>query len=151
MDRPRDYHSEVSQIEKDKYDMYLISHMISLICGILKKMAQMNLFIKQKWSHKCRKQTCGYQEERRMSDKLRDWAWHKHTTIHIKWKSLSRVQLCNPRDYTIHGILQARILERIAIPFSRGSSQLRDQTRVSHIAGRFFTSWATYIYLLYIK
>ena len=43
-------------------------------------------------------------------------------------------------DYTIHGILQARILEWVAFPFSRGSSQLKDQTQVSCIAGRFFTS-----------
>jgi len=42
--------------------------------------------------------------------------------------------------YTVHGILQARILEWIALPFSRGSSQPRDRTQVSHIAGRFFTS-----------
>ena len=48
-----------------------------------------------------------------------------------------------PMDYTIHGILQARILEWVAFPFSRGSSQPRDQIQVSHIAGRFFTSWAT--------
>ena len=46
-------------------------------------------------------------------------------------------------DYTVHGILQARILEWVAFPFSRGSSQPRDQTQVSRIAGRFFTSWAT--------
>ena len=46
-------------------------------------------------------------------------------------------------DYTVHGILQARILEWVVVPFSRGSSQQRDQTQVSHIAGRFFTSWAT--------
>ena len=46
-------------------------------------------------------------------------------------------------DYTVHGILQARISEWVAFPFSRGSSQPRDQTQVSHIAGRFFTSWAT--------
>ena len=46
-------------------------------------------------------------------------------------------------DYTVNGILQARILEWIAFPFSRGSSQPRDQTQVSHIAGRFFTNWAT--------
>jgi len=38
-------------------------------------------------------------------------------------------------DYTVHGILQARILEWEAIPFSRGSSQLRDQTQISRIAG----------------
>ena len=48
--------------------------------------------------------------------------------------------LCGPMDYTVHGILQARILEWVAFPFSRGSSQPRDRTQVSHIAGRFFTS-----------
>ena len=46
-------------------------------------------------------------------------------------------------DYTVHGILQARILQWVAFPFSRGSSQLRDRTQVSRIAGGFFTSWAT--------
>ena len=51
--------------------------------------------------------------------------------------------LCDPKDYTVHGILQARILEWVAVPFSRGSSQPRDRTQVSHIAGGFFTSWAT--------
>ena len=48
--------------------------------------------------------------------------------------------LCDPMDYTVHGILQARILEWVAIPFSRGFSQPKDQTQVSCIAGRFFTS-----------
>ena len=42
----------------------------------------------------------------------------------------SCLTLCNPMDYTIHGILQARILEWVAFPFSRGSSQSRDQTQV---------------------
>ena len=51
--------------------------------------------------------------------------------------------LCVPMDYTVHGTLQARILEWVAFPFSRISSQLRDQTQISHIAGGFFTSWAT--------
>ena len=46
-------------------------------------------------------------------------------------------------DYTVHGILQARRLEWVAFPFSRGSSQARDQTQVSRIAGRFFPSWTT--------
>ena len=46
-------------------------------------------------------------------------------------------------DYTVYGILQARILEWVALPFARGSSQPRDRTQVSHIIGRFFTSWAT--------
>ena len=48
--------------------------------------------------------------------------------------------VCNPMDYTVHGILQARILEWVAFSFSRGSSQPRHQTQVSHIAGGFFTS-----------
>ena len=38
----------------------------------------------------------------------------------------SCVTLCDPMDYTVHGIIQARILEWVAFPFSRGSSQLRD-------------------------
>ena len=46
-------------------------------------------------------------------------------------------------DYTVHGIFQARILEWVAFPFSKGSSQPRDWTQVSRISGRFFTSWAT--------
>ena len=51
--------------------------------------------------------------------------------------------LCNAMDYTVHRILQARILEWIAFPFSRASSQPRDWTQVSCIAGIFFSSWAT--------
>ena len=51
--------------------------------------------------------------------------------------------LCNPVDYTVHGILQARILEWAAFLFSRGSSQPRDPTQGSCTAGGFFTSWAT--------
>ena len=47
---------------------------------------------------------------------------------------------CDPMGYTVHGILQARILESVAFPFARGSSQPRSRTQVSHIAGRFFTS-----------
>ena len=43
----------------------------------------------------------------------------------------------------VHGVLQARILKRVAIPFSRGSSPPRDQTWASCIAGRFFISWAS--------
>ena len=55
--------------------------------------------------------------------------------------------LCDPMDCSlpgssVHGILQARILKWVAISFSRGSSQLRDWTWVSHTAGRLFTIWA---------
>ena len=66
----------------------------------------------------------------------------------MKCESVNRILLCNPMDCcppgsSVYGILQARIVEWVAIPFSRGSSQPRDQTRVSHNAGIFFTVWAT--------
>ena len=59
----------------------------------------------------------------------------------------SCVTLCDPMDYSppdssVHGISQARILEWVAIPFCKGSSQPREQTWVSCIAGRFFTIFA---------
>ena len=61
-------------------------------------------------------------------------------TFYTKLEIGMCVCLCDPMDCMVHGILQARILEWVAIPFSRGSSQPRDQTQVSHIAGGFFTS-----------
>ena len=73
------------------------------------------------------------------------WSWY--ITIYSEW-SCSVVSLCNPMDCTllrssIHGIFQARILESVAISFSRGSSQFRDWTQVSRIVGRCFTVWTT--------
>ena len=50
---------------------------------------------------------------------------------------------CSPPGSSVHGILQARILEWVAISVSRGSSHPRDQTQVSCITGRFFTRWVT--------
>jgi len=74
----------------------------------------------------------------------------KVNTQKKKWKVrlLSRVWLCDPVDCSppgssVHGILQARILERVAISFSRGSSRPRDRTQVSHLAGRCFNLWTT--------
>ena len=66
--------------------------------------------------------------------------------LKVKWKSLqSCPTLCDPMDCSppgssIHGILQARILKWVAIPFSKGPSQPRDWTQVSRIAGGPFTS-----------
>ena len=51
--------------------------------------------------------------------------------------------LCDPMDYTVHGTLQDKILEWGFFPFSWGSSQPRDRTQVSDIAGGFFISWVT--------
>ena len=63
--------------------------------------------------------------------------------------------LCNPLDCSrpyssIHGILQARTLEWVAMPFPKGSSWPRDRTWVSHIAGRFFTIWARNLFISYL-
>ena len=69
-----------------------------------------------------------------------------YVTFHNKMKvkvSQLCLTLCNSMDCTVHGNLQARILEWGAIPFSRRSSKPRDRTQVSCIASRFFTSWAT--------
>ena len=60
-----------------------------------------------------------------------------HALVAWKWKLLSCVWLF-ATPWTLHGILQARILEWVAFPFSRGSSQPRDRTQVSRIAGGFF-------------
>ena len=68
--------------------------------------------------------------------------------FHCAWDGacmLSRVSLCNPMDCSppgasVHGILQARVVEWVAISFSRGSSLPRDRTQVSSIAGGFFTT-----------
>ena len=64
--------------------------------------------------------------------------------------------LCDPMECSLlgsslQGILQARILEWVAISFSRGASQPRDRTQVSHIAGRCFNLWATRVARLYSK
>ena len=71
---------------------------------------------------------------------LTDW---NREYYEVKWKSQLCPTLCNSMDYTVHGILQAGILELVAFPFSRGSSQPRYQTQIFCIAGGFFTSWAT--------
>ena len=68
----------------------------------------------------------------------------------LKWSEVRVAQSCltpcDPMDYTVHGILQARILEWVAILqgiFSRGSSEPRDRSQVSRITDGFFTRWFT--------
>ena len=71
--------------------------------------------------------------------------WSRSIYIYIyRWiiKQKSCLTLCHPMGYTDHGILQPRILDWVAFPFSRGSSQTRDWTQVSLIAGGFFSSSA---------
>ena len=65
--------------------------------------------------------------------------WDINIFVKVKVAQLCPT-LCNPMNYTLHGFLQARILEWVTVPFSRGSSQSRDRTQVSCIASGFFTS-----------
>ena len=72
------------------------------------------------------------------------------TTLVSEWVKVAQLcpTLCSPKDCSlpgssVRGILQAGILEWVAFPFSRGSSQPRDRTQVSRIEGRLFTIWAT--------
>ena len=94
---------------------------------------------------------------------LCDTPWHVHFIVLLKTSNRENIfflilslwmflgsesrsvmsTLCEPMDYMVYGTLQARILEWAVFPFSRGSSQPRDRTQVSHITGGFFTSWAT--------
>ena len=81
---------------------------------------------------------------------LLHWQMDSFPLLHLCAVLCSVAQSCptlrdpmGPPGFSAHGILQARMLEWVAISSSRGSSQPRDRTQVSHTAGRFFTSWAT--------
>ena len=96
------------------------------------------------------------------SSQSRDWTWGSYVcctgsrlfTTSASWEALLCVSvtllcptLCNPMacgllGSSVHGILQPRILEWIAMPFSRGSFWPRDRTQVCYTAGGFFTRWA---------
>ena len=71
----------------------------------------------------------------------------KHSWEHLKvlvtqsYPTLCDPMDCSPPGSSVHGLLQARILEWVAIPFSRGSFQPKDRAQVSCIAGGFFTIW----------
>ena len=81
--------------------------------------------------------------ERRQQQQQQQLEWLDTSYFYIVLKVESIIQscltLCDPIDYTVLGILQARILEWVAFPFSMRSSKPRDQTQVYHIAGSFFT------------
>ena len=87
-----------------------------------------------------------------MKQFLKSKTAEKIWTPNGKWSEVLATWLCHtlcyPMDYSlpgssVHGTIQTKILEWVAISFARGSSQPRDQTRVFHIAGRLFTVWAT--------
>ena len=72
-------------------------------------------------------------------NKYSEWVSESHSMVSDSWWPLG----CCPPDSSVHGILQARVLEWVTLPFSRGCSQARDQIQVSCMAGDFFTIWAT--------
>ena len=98
---------------------------------------------------------------------IRYWGYNREQSSLCPWRAYgsvrkvkvniahSRLTLCDPRDYTVPGILQARILDWVAFPFFTGSSLHRDQTQVSSIAGWFFTSWgireALFMYVVFYE
>ena len=78
-----------------------------------------------------------------------DWMGLIHSRVSLVAQMVNKVKLLShvwlfatPPGSSIRGIFRARVLERVAISFSRGSSWPRNQTQVSHIAGRHFTVWA---------
>ena len=96
-----------------------------------------------------------YSEGNCLQNKMTSTEWRRYLqityTIRLKVKVLvaqSCPTICDamnwrPPGSSVHGILQARILEWVGIPFSRRSSWPKDWTQVSHSTGRFFTFWAT--------
>ena len=69
--------------------------------------------------------------------------WSESLSLTQSCLTLYNSMDCSPAGSSVHRIFQARVLEWVAIPFSRGSSQPRDRTQVSCIVSRFFTIWAT--------
>ena len=101
--------------------------------------------------HRTGKGQFWFQSQRKAMPKNAQTTAQLHSShMLVKWSEVARScsTLYDPVDCSLpgsslHGILQARTLEWVTISFSRGSSQLRDQTPVSHIAGRRFNLWAT--------
>ena len=69
--------------------------------------------------------------------------WTSEVVVAQPCPALCDPMVCGPPGSSVHGILQARILEWVAIAYSRGSSRPWDRTWVSLTAGRFFTVWTT--------
>jgi len=87
---------------------------------------------------------CAFTEYQKMR------VWFSTIEEEVKWSEVTQscLTLCDPmdcslQDFSVHGILQARVLEWVTISFSRGSSWPRDRTQVSLIGGRHFNLWAT--------
>ena len=95
-------------------------------------------------------QTCMHTHRHRViTVRLLRWpvlyTWWKKVKVGVTQWCLTLWDLkdCSPPGFSVHRLFQARILEWVAIPFSRGSFLTRDETQVSCTAGRFFTVWNT--------
>ena len=94
---------------------------------------------------------CIYWNPHHQGDGVKRWSlWELIRSMRVVcllvtqlWPTLCEPMDCSPPGSFAHGIFQARILEWVAISFSRRSSQPRDQTWVYHLAGKLFTAWAT--------
>ena len=71
---------------------------------------------------------------------IEGWRWKSESEVAQSCLTLCDPMDCSPLGSSVHGIFQASVLEGVAISFSRGSSRPRDQTQVSHVAGRCFTN-----------
>ena len=121
MDGPRDYHSKWSKSGRERH-IYDIPFMWNL-----KKLITIFLFLLflMAWQEVLQSSTMWW------------WWWFSRSVVSDACDPID----CSLPGSSVHGILQARILEWIAISFSRGSSWPRDWTQASCIAGRFFTNW----------
>ena len=113
--------------------------MCSVTCVVWQKWESSSLLLKDNYFLKSKIMTHINVKLAYVQD-LSKWKWKKVAQLYL---TLCRPMDCNPSGSSVHGILQARILEWVAICFSRGSSWPRDWTWVSCITGRFFTNWTT--------
>ena len=133
MDGPKDCHSERSTSERQvSYDLTYIQKS--------KKLYEWT-YSQNRNSHRCRKQAIVTQGEGGR-DKRGTQDWHIHTVStraclpgHFRCAWLCETMDCRPPGSSVHRILQARILKRVAVPSSRGSSRPRNQTHVSFVSG----------------
>ena len=106
--------------------------------NLKKKICRDDLIEKKEGDTDVENRCYGYHRERVSGMNWEIWHWQRDTTDTAK-ATQSCSTLCDPMNHTVHGVLQARIPEWVALPSSRGSSPPRDRTQVSHIAGGFFT------------
>ena len=140
MDGPRDAHTERNKSDRERQISYDVAYTWNL-----KKWHRWTCLRNRKLSHRCRKQTYGYQQRKKERDKLGDWDWRVCVCVCVCAKSpqscltLCHHMDCSPPGSSFYRISQARMLEYVAISSSRRSFQPRDWTYVSYI-GRWVLS-----------